>query len=228
MKKSQKINAAIIYARKDSSRFPNKIFSEISGYSILENILRRSKHLDVDLVIIATTNRKIDDDIEIAVDEFKKSNVTNLYCFRGDALNLIKRTQQVIDHYSISNFCRINGDSPFYPIKEINSAFKMIKNDIKFINNIRFRSFPYGIAIEVLTSAFFIDSLQNNQFIQNEHMTSHIYKKAKTNQEIILKNQYSDLSLEKLVVDTESDLKQINFKVSQIDKMPWQIHYTDF
>lgn len=59
-------------------------------------------------------------------------------------------------------------------------------------------------------------------------MTSHIYKKAKTNQEIILKNQYSDLSLEKLVVDTESDLKQINFKVSQIDKMPWQIHYTDF
>ena len=51
---------------------------------------------------------------------------------------------------------------------------------------------------------------------------------AKTNQEIILKNQYSDLSLEKLVVDTESDLKQINFKVSQIDKMPWQIHYTDF
>ena len=74
MKKTGSISAAIIYARQDSSRLPNKIFSKISKYSILECLLNRSKYLNVDMIILATTDRKLDNGIEAEVNRFKRNN----------------------------------------------------------------------------------------------------------------------------------------------------------
>lgn len=227
MNNNKKINAAIIYARTDSSRLPQKIFSDIAGYSILECLLRRSSLLAVDKVILATTSRKIDDDLEKSLYKYSNLHKKKYECLRGDPFDLIKRTIEAIDHYKIQNFCRINGDSPFYPFTEINKGFKLLSSEIKFINNIRHRTFPYGIAVEVINSDYYKKSLLSSPNIQKEHMTSHIYSISQKNQEQVLTNPYGDYSSKSFAIDSLEDLNEINNKLSKNNSKPWKVNYME-
>ena len=154
------MNVAIIYARTDSSRLPKKIFLKLGGLSILEWLLKRASFLDVDKIILATTNRNVDNSLEKRINEYSNLHQKKYECFRGDPFDLIKRTTDLLDHYEVTNFSRINGDSPFFPYVEINQAFNTINTRTKFINNIRNRTYPYGVYIKVINSSFYKKSLK--------------------------------------------------------------------
>ena len=53
----------IIQARTDSRRFPNKVLCKIKGKPLLWHVIDRIKHFECDDIVIATTKRKIDDEI---------------------------------------------------------------------------------------------------------------------------------------------------------------------
>ena len=51
----------IIQARTNSKRFPNKILSEINGYTILEIIIKRlNKNFSKNSIYLSTTSKKED------------------------------------------------------------------------------------------------------------------------------------------------------------------------
>ena len=52
----------VIQARMNSTRFPNKVLSDLSGTPLIERILQRVKKVKrIGKIIIATTKRKEDD-----------------------------------------------------------------------------------------------------------------------------------------------------------------------
>ena len=53
----------LIQARTDSRRFPKKVLCKIKGKPLLWHVIDRIKHFECDDIVIATTKRKIDDEI---------------------------------------------------------------------------------------------------------------------------------------------------------------------
>ena len=65
-----------ITIRKDSSRLPNKAVREILGHPVMELIIKRAKLAkNFDTVIVCTTTRPIDDEVE----EIAKRNGALVY-----------------------------------------------------------------------------------------------------------------------------------------------------
>ena len=83
---SRKQLALIIQARVNSTRFPNKVISDLSGATLIERILQRVKKVKkIGKIIIATTKRK-DDDILVNIAKLNKVEV-----FRGSENDLVDR-----------------------------------------------------------------------------------------------------------------------------------------
>ena len=78
--------ALIIQARMNSTRFPNKVISDLSGAPLIERILQRVKKVKkIGKIIIATTKRK-EDDILVKIAKLNKVEV-----FRGSENDLVDR-----------------------------------------------------------------------------------------------------------------------------------------
>ena len=82
---------AIIQARKGSTRFPDKILSQINGMSLLEILLQRLKKSKmIDKIVVAIPNNKENR----ILNEYVISNEVSV--FEGDEENLLDRLKSVI------------------------------------------------------------------------------------------------------------------------------------
>ena len=63
MQKNSKNCIVVIQARTDSNRLPRKVLSIIEGKPMLWHVVNRIKKMKYDEIVVATTKRKIDDDI---------------------------------------------------------------------------------------------------------------------------------------------------------------------
>ena len=219
-------SAALIFTRSDSIRLPQKFRAKIGGLPLLELIVRRATQLSCDIIIVATSDRSIDDEIEDIVKALAPKLSKKVYCLRGAFEDVVLRTRQAIESYQVTSFCRINGDSPFFPIGELNDAFALLSAGYSFVNNIRERSYPYGVAVEVMNSVFFNSHLHLVDPINKEHITSHLYLSIKFDKEIVLKNN-EDWSKFELVVDTADDLVNLQALVNKLSMDLMDMSYRD-
>ena len=207
---------AFIYGRLDSSRFPRKLLSMLGDFTLLELLFERSKVCQFSDCYLLTSDRAVDDEL------CDHANDIGLKYIRGNAFNLTLRTKKALLETQCDYFMRLNGDSPFIEQSLINFAIKSI-GSAKFISNIHNRTFPYGIAIELINSAFYINSLE--YYIQNsylEHVTKHLYE---------LNDQHGFLSIQQdinqanfqLVVDEPSHLRNLEILTAGIDLI--KCHY---
>ena len=107
-KKSNK-TVAIIQARMGSTRLRGKSLISIDGTPLLLHVVNTTKKLKfLDNILVATTSRDEDDPIK----SICESN--NIDCFRGDALNLIKRFLDASEFLNENDtIVRITADNPF-------------------------------------------------------------------------------------------------------------------
>ena len=105
----------VIQARMNSTRFPNKVMSDLSGAPLIERILQRVKKVKkIEKIIIATTKRK-EDDILV---EIAKSN--KVEAFRGSENDLVDRYYQAIKDKNFSHILRLPADNPIPDPSEYN------------------------------------------------------------------------------------------------------------
>ena len=98
----------IIQARLGSSRLPGKILKKIGDKSVLEYLIDRLKKSRLaEQIIVATTNKKIDQEIINVVKKLK------IYSFAGDELDVLNRYYQCAKKYKSSTIVRITSDCPF-------------------------------------------------------------------------------------------------------------------
>ena len=168
------MKAAIVLSRIDSTRLPRKALRPLGGSPLIMHILRRASLLDVDLVILATSDRAIDDEysdlISLANHEFKKPVALH----RSEYEDCVARVSNALNQHSVSRFCRINGDCPFFPISIYNEHISDTR--YSFVNNIRKRNFPYGLSVEILDSDFYLANSQDVPVKLREHTTAHLYR----------------------------------------------------
>ena len=138
---------AIIQARIDSKRFPNKVLKKIGNLSIIEFIIKRLNYCN------------LIEDVLVAIPIGKENNVLYNYLnsksikvFRGSKNNVLKRYYHAARKNKTDVIIRITSDCPLTDPKIVNKMidkFKNIKTD--YLSNINPPSFPDGLDAEVFT-----------------------------------------------------------------------------
>ena len=92
----------VIQARMNSTRFPNKVMSDLSGAPLIERILQRVKRVKkIGKIIIATTKKR-EDDILVGI---AKSNRVEI--FRGSENDLVDRYYQAVKGKNVGHILRL-------------------------------------------------------------------------------------------------------------------------
>ncbi|MFW5850687.1 MAG: cytidylyltransferase domain-containing protein [Bacteroidota bacterium] len=203
--------AAIVLARLDSQRFPQKALHEIHGKALLEWCISWILNNEFE-VIIATTDRDLDNPIEVLA---KRNGIK---CFRGDTHNVAKRVLNCVEEFNIDYFARVNGDCPFVITSLLEKAFEEIEDsDFDFVTNLVPREFPYGISVEVFNAKVYKETYKHFVFENyKEHVTSYFYENISNfNPYYIRYNNGNDHYI-RLVVDNFADSLVIEKILSQI------------
>lgn len=193
--------AAIIQARRGSTRLPDKVFLELSNKPLLEHVVNRLKKSDLlQEIIIATTDLPDDNLIETW------ANSNNISVFRGSENNVLERYYEAAKKYQIDVIVRITADDPFKDYRLVDEAVRvLIDNKLDFVCNNNPVSFPEGLDVEVLT--FNALEVSYNNVISDfdkEHVTQYIHKNKDKFNIANIQNE-KDLSFYRWTLDTIED-----------------------
>ena len=133
-----------ITIRKDSSRLPNKAVREILGHPVMELIIKRAKLAkNFDTVIVCTTTRPIDDEIE----EIAKRNGALVY--RGSLHDKLERWNGAAKGFGIDYIVTFDGDDLFCEPKLLDMGAEQIET-----RGLDFIEAPQGLICGAFTYAF--------------------------------------------------------------------------
>jgi len=207
----------VITCRYNSNRLPGKILMKIEGKEVLGYINERLSHVTLANDIIVATSIEQDDDIIV---DFCKSNGIKYY--RGHKDDVAQRILECAVKHNFDYFARICGDNIFtdYDLldKMINIA---ITGNYNLVSNLKGRTFPAGISIEILKTEFFRNIiLRYKTSEQKEHVTLYLY-----DHELEIGSHYyfyNNICPEarsiKLALDDMNDLSFINKIIKKMDK----------
>jgi len=166
----------VVAARLDSSRLPGKALLNFAETTVIEFLLERlTDTFLADNVILATTDRKVDDPI---VDAIKKSNIKY---YRGSADDLIDRYLSIANIFTLDVIVRVTGDCPFVNGKFIDYVLykysQLIRNNENYVLTTK-GLFPVGLDIEVFSSKTLQKISQVNDLNSDhrEHLTLYMYE----------------------------------------------------
>ena len=195
---------AIVQARLNSTRFPEKIFSKIGNKKAIDFLLSRLKKVKkINKIVVAIPKNKKN----FKLYKFLKSK--NYEVFQGDESNVLKRFYFAAKKHKATSVIRISGDCPFIDPKLINDVLNKYSNSFyDYVSNNDPPSLPDGLDIEV----FSFESLKKayskaKELKDKEHVTPYI-KKSKEFNKFNLK-YYPDLSHIRLTLDNKADYEVI-------------------
>ena len=159
---------AIIQARCESIRFPNKVLSKINDLSCIEILVKRlSKSKLINSIIIATSKNKANKNL-IKILKQKK-----IKFYVGSEKNVLERYYKAAKQYKLKTIVRITGDSPLIDSNLVDSFIKKFSsNKIDYLADSIKETYPDGMDIEV----FNFKSLESSYFSRGdlydkEHVT---------------------------------------------------------
>ena len=173
----------VIQARMNSTRFPNKVMSDLSGAPLIERILQRVKKVKkIGTIIIATTRRR-EDDILVGIAKSNRGEI-----FRGSENDLVDRYYQAVKGKNVGHILRLPADNPIPDPLEYNRLISYhLKTDNDFSSNIcnfMRNGYPDGFGVEIFT----INSLKKiwrnekrKKFREHIALNFYDYKKDRKN-----------------------------------------------
>ncbi len=196
---------AIILCRYNSSRLPGKILKEIRGKTILQHIVDRLGLVNGLKIIVATSEESTDDIIEDYCDK------NNIPCYRGSLQNVAERFLNAGQSQDLDYAIRINGDNLFINLENLEDMIAKVRsNPIDFYSNVRGRTFPYGMSIEILNLKFYQDLMVkiNNEYYR-EHVTIYLYENEDIGKrKYFYNNAHPEVQGKRLAIDEKEDLQQ--------------------
>lgn len=208
-----KVNA-IIQARCGSTRFPNKVFTQIDGKPLLWHVVSRLKYAKrIDEVIIATTTNSADDAIA------KWCFENNIKCYRGSENDVLNRFYNASIKYPSDVVVRITADDPF---KEPAVIDKVVDTYLcgayDYVTNNYPPTFPEGLDCEVFSSKLLAEMEEkSNDSFEREHVTQYVFR-HKDDYVIANVSNEENLSYLRWTIDTVDDLKMVNVVYEHRDK----------
>ena len=212
MSNSQKI-VAIIVARLDSKRLPEKSLKEVNGLPLIHYVISRAKRIPgIDTVVLATSNRNLDDPLA----NYADSQGVSLY--RGSCDDLALRMLCCAKELKAEYFVRLNGDSPFLDPDVIAEGIAFCTTEqFDLITNLDGRTFPYGVAVEILRTAAFEKAYKDmTRSEEHENVTLYLYEHSEDFRIKSITSKRSELSLARMVVDTKEDFELFGKLVTEL------------
>lgn len=199
---------AIVPARMDSTRLPGKPLRLLHGKPLLEHVLNRARCIPgLSAVVLATTARAIDDPLV----EFAEQN--RVAAFRGPQDDVALRFLECARLFHADGFIRANGDSPFLDAALIGRGVEACSSeDLDFVTNLVGRTYPYGIAVEIVKTKTFAQLYPRLTLdSEREHVTSYFYQHLDEFKVYRLTSARPELGSARLTVDTETDLRKLQY-----------------
>lgn len=205
---------AIIQARMNSERLPNKVLKPLNGKTMLEQIIERvKKSTYINQIVVATTTQKED---KVIGNILKDYDITVYY---GNIYNVLDRFYQVAKQEQADIIVRLTADNPFIDSTLIDEAIQMILEHSK-IEYIRSKGYPLGMNIEVFTFKALETSFEKATLsYEKEHVTPYIYGHP---EQFTIKELFNNENLEyiRLTCDTEEDYMVIKTIYNDLKDSP--------
>jgi spore coat polysaccharide biosynthesis protein SpsF len=163
----------IVLCRYSSSRLPGKILKEINHKPVLEYILERLNSVTkATTIVVATSDQPSDDPIA----DYCES--VNVNCYRGSLENVSQRFLDCSDHFQMDYAVRVNGDNLFTDPKLVDQGIELaILKSADFVTNVKDRTFPTGMSVEVVKTNFYRDQISEfSDDTFREHVTLYFYE----------------------------------------------------
>tara|TARA_B110000967_G_C18902071_1_gene576773 strand:- start:7491 stop:9524 length:2034 start_codon:yes stop_codon:yes gene_type:complete len=196
---------AIVQARLGSTRLPGKVFKKVLDKPMIELLLMRlSKSNEIDSIIVATSTKSEDNELQIFVESL------GYKCTRGSSDDVLSRYFETAKAIHAETIVRITGDCPLVDSSLVDRFITTYhQSNVDYLSNLNPYSFPDGLDIEVMS--FHSLKKANNKAslkFDREHVTPYIRNSGL----FITKNiSYTeDLSYIRLTVDELDDLTVIN------------------
>ena len=169
-------NLAIVQARTNSKRFPNKILKKIEGIPLILILLKRlSLSKKIGKIIVAITDEKSDNTLASLLIAEKFDVV------RGPSENVLKRFLKVLEKFESKNVIRITGDCPLVDSGLVDQMIEYFcKHKFDYLTNANPPTFPDGLDIEIFKNQILFDvEKSTSERYHLEHVTSYIREKNK-------------------------------------------------
>ena len=215
----------IIQARMGSKRFPGKVLHPIyKSKSTLDILLERFEDEKTNL-LIATTNKPEDDQIE----EYCKKN--KLLIFRGSENNVISRFIEAAEENGFSKIIRVCADNPFIDKELCHILIDQFESDVYDYATYSYNNFPsiiydHGIYCEIVM----LNALKKTLLISKdksdcEHVTSFIYNNPNLFKIKFLKADklWKSINPVRLTFDTSEDFFRIKKILTLMDPKKYSI-----
>lgn len=212
----------IVLCRYNSTRLPGKILKKINGKEILGYILERLRVLGDKYPIVVCTSVEQTDDPIVA---FCKKN--NVQYYRGNLDNVALRFLNCAKENSFECAVRINGDNLFLDAHLISSMIAEMESDnLKFISNVKGRTFPRGMSIEIVRTAFYEESYPLFSERDHEHVMTYFYNVMDEKVQFTYSTEKSGQGLN-FAIDTDEDFKNASNIICDMKKDHTQYGYRE-
>ena len=205
---------AIIICRYNSTRLPGKILKKINGKEILLHIYHRLQQIDNLNISVATSIEETDEPIANFCNEH------SIPCYRGSLSNVSERFLHAAQNLNLDYALRVNGDNLFIDIDTMRDMINLAQRNVyDFISNVKGRSYPYGMSIEVLKISFYQSIFHNlNTDYYKEHVTIYLYENEKIGAFLFIYNtKVKQAQGLKIAIDTPEDFEKAVDISSKID-----------
>jgi len=210
----------VVLARYNSSRLPGKSLIEIEGKPVISYIIERLMQVfDKECIVIATSNKISDNPI------IKFAEDSNIKYYRGSLENVAQRFCNAAIENGFDYAVRINGDNVFADIKLLKEMKKLATSGkYDFISNVKKRTYPKGMSIEIVKTNYFQDLMEKIQKSDHykEHVTLYLYENTDDgNHYYCFNKEVPEASGIQLALDTPEDLLICKQIISQFSRPHW-------
>ncbi len=188
----------VLQSRFDSSRFFGKASQIIEGKPMLWHVINRLKPMNIP-IIVATTNRSIDDPIEQIAKE------SNVLVFRGETNDVLDRFYKCAKKFSLEKIIRITGDCPLIDPNESVKVLQKLQENYDYVG-LDDQTYPDGLDTEGFTFDVLKKTWLNAKLkSEREHVTPYI-KDSQNNFSKYMESLNINLSNSRWTVDYPDDL----------------------
>ena len=198
---------ALIQARQNSSRLPDKVLECFSGDTLLGHIARRVKRSKyINRILVATGNKNANAQL---IETCKKQGI-EIFC--GSDEDVLSRFYFAAKPLSPDIIVRITADDPLKDPEVIDRAIEILLKSRKshtpynYVSNTLKPTYPEGLDIEVFTFAALERAFREAKLpSEREHVTPYIWKNSRLFRAHNFEHS-TDLSYLRWTVDYEEDM----------------------
>jgi spore coat polysaccharide biosynthesis protein SpsF len=210
----------VILSRYSSSRLPGKALMKIQDKTVLDYIIERLLQVVTrDQMVLATSSEPSDDPIAA----FARSR--NIHCHRGSLENVAERFYNAAKERKWEYAIRINGDNIFVDILLLKKMVGFAQSEsYDFISNVKDRTFPKGMSIEIARVAYYAQHLEtiNASPYFREHVMVYLYNEPNGKKFYVQNHELPEAAGIQFALDTAEDYKRTSEIISHFDKPHWE------